>query len=184
MHSPSGQRAVFLDRDGTIIEDVDYLTTVDELRLLPGAPEALRRLREAGLLLLVVTNQSAVARGWLTEDGLQEIHRRLGKLLEEQGAQVDDFFYCPHLPDGEVAEYAVECSCRKPAPGLLERAAEKWNVDMASSFAVGDSERDVQAGISANCYSILLSEDESTATAAGAVARDLPEAADLILGQL
>ena len=184
MHDASPRRAVFLDRDGTIIEDADYLTSADELRILSGAVEGLKRLRQAGLLLLVVTNQSAVARGWLTEAQLQEIHRELQGMLRAEGAVVDDFFYCPHLPEGDVEEYAVTCSCRKPAPGLIEAAAAKWNVDTSRSFAVGDSERDVVAGQAANCYGILLAKEPSIETAADAVVSSLEEAADVILARL
>ena len=184
MKNPRSQRAVFLDRDGTIIEDADYLTSSEELSLLPGVVEALKRLRRPGLLLIVVTNQSAVARGWLTENRLHKIHRDLQDMLKAEGAQVDDFLYCPHLPDGDVQEYAVDCSCRKPSPGLFERAVEKWNIETGRSFAVGDSERDVQAGQAAGCYSILLSKDPPSTTAADAVADDLKEAADMILRRL
>ncbi|GAG11552.1 unnamed protein product, partial [marine sediment metagenome] len=144
-------RAVFLDRDGTIVEDVGYLRATDDIRILPGAAEALTRLKEAGFLLLIVTNQSAVARGWLTEDAMLEIEREIERLLEREGAVVDGFYYCPHLPEGTVSRYARVCGCRKPQPGLLERAARGWDVNLARSYAVGDSERDVEAGRRAGC---------------------------------
>lgn len=173
------RRAVFLDRDGTLIEDVDYLTAPAQLRILPGVPAALRQLREAGFLLLVVTNQSAVARGMLSEEELAAIHAELNRRLAAEGAAVDAFYYCPHLPDGVVGRYARACDCRKPAPGLLRRAAQEWGVDAARSYAVGDSARDVEAGRRAGCYSILV----GAADAGGADARaaDLAAAAAIIL---
>lgn len=176
--------AVFLDRDGTLVEDLGYLTSAEYLALLPGVPRALRRLRSAGLLLVVVTNQSAVARGMLTEEELRRINDALQAMLAQQGAGVDDFFYCPHLPDGELAQYAKVCRCRKPLPGLLVQAAEKWGIDLAGSFMVGDSPRDVEAGRNAGCSTILLTLADHPECAADAIARDLGEAADMILEAL
>jgi D-glycero-D-manno-heptose 1,7-bisphosphate phosphatase len=173
------RRAVFLDRDGTIIRDADYLTEVHELELLPGAARAMQRLREAGYLLIVVTNQSAVARGWLTEEKLQGIHAALDAMLEPEGAAPDAYYYCPHLPDGPVAEYGVECHCRKPAPGMLRRAAAEWSVDPEQSFMVGDSARDVQAGRAVGCFSIMLGPGDCPE--ADARADDLAGAARIIL---
>jgi len=174
------RRAVFLDRDGTLIEDVDYLTEPGQIRILPGVPAALRRLKEAGFLLIVVTNQSAVARGMLTEAKLTAVHAELNGRLAAEGAAVDAFYYCPHLPDGVVERYARACDCRKPAAGLLRRAAAEWHVDPARSYAVGDSERDVEAGRAAGCFSILLGGGRSGH--ADALAADLAGAADVILG--
>lgn len=179
--SEPGRRAVFLDRDGTMIEDVDYLTEVEQIRILPGVPAALRRLREAGYLLLVVTNQSAVARGMLTEAKLADIHAELNRRLAADGAEVDAFYYCPHLPDGVVEGYARVCDCRKPAAGLFRRAAREWGVETERSYAVGDSERDVQAGRAAGCFSIRLGAGPSQA--ASATAPDLAAAVGVILGR-
>ena len=174
--------AVFLDRDGTLIEDVGYLTRLAEVKLLPGAPEALRRLRSAGFLLIVVTNQSAVARGLLTEHRLQRIHQSIQEALREHGAEVDDFFYCPHLPDADVQRYNRNCTCRKPEPGMLLEAARKWNIDLRRSYTVGDSERDMEAGKRAGCRTILLAAEQSPSAAGEATARTLAEAAELITG--
>ena len=179
---PAGNKAVFLDRDGTIIKDVGYLSSRDDVDVPPGAAAALRRLRSAGFLLLVVTNQSAIARGLLTESQLAEIHGRLQELLSREGVQIDEFFYCPHLPAAPVARYATVCSCRKPEPGLLLEAAAKWQVSLACSFAVGDSERDVEAGCRAGCHSILISQQRPKHTCALTVVADLSEAADVIIG--
>jgi D-glycero-D-manno-heptose 1,7-bisphosphate phosphatase len=149
-------RAVFLDRDGTIIREVNYLTSADQIELLPGAADALHLLREAGLLCVVVTNQSAVARGMLTMAQLDRIHAELRRRLRQQQADVDAIYVCPHLPEGTVPEYAIECDCRKPAPGLLLRAAQDLDIDLHASILIGDSLRDVEAGKRAGCKTILL----------------------------
>ena len=177
--SDAARRAVFLDRDGTIIEDADYLTEPGQIRILPGVPDALRRLREAGFLLVVVTNQSAIARGWLTEEGLALIHAELDRRLEAEGAAVDAYYHCPHLPDGDATGHAQTCDCRKPAPGLFLRAAREWCIDMARSYAVGDAERDVEAGRTAGCRTILIGAGRSAH--AQAHAGDLARAANIIL---
>jgi D-glycero-D-manno-heptose 1,7-bisphosphate phosphatase len=176
----AGRPAVFLDRDGTIIEDADYLTDPEQIRILPGVLSALKRLRDSGYLLIVVTNQSAIARGWLTEDGLKEVHSELDRRLHAGGAHVDAYYCCPHLPEGTVPRYAVACDCRKPKPGLLNRAAQEWDVDMGSSFMVGDSVRDAEAGRHAGCRSILVGSAPESAEWPSAPG--LAEAADLILG--
>ena len=177
--SEERRRAVFLDRDGTIIADADYLNRADQIRLLPGAAAALKRLREAGFLLVVVTNQSAIARGWLTEEELADIHAALDRLLAASGAAVDAYYHCPHLPDAPVKRYAVACRCRKPQPGLIERAALELGLDPRRCYAVGDSERDVEAGRRCGCRTVLLGAGAETA--ADGVAPDLEQAADLIL---
>lgn len=178
--SDATRRAVFLDRDGTIIEDADYLTGPEQIRILPGVPKALRRLREAGFLLVVVTNQSAIARGLLTEEKLALIHAELDRRLAAEGAAVDAYYHCPHLPEGTVERYARACDCRKPAPGLLVRAAQEWGIDLARSHAVGDAERDVEAGRRAGCCTVLIGGGRSAH--AQAHAGDLAGAADIILG--
>ncbi len=177
--SKAPSRAVFLDRDGTLIKDVDYLTRIEDIQLLPGVPEALRMLKGAGFRLLVVTNQSAIARGRLTEERLEALHAALNRLLEAEGAAVDAFYHCPHLPEGKVERYARACTCRKPEPGLLHRAAGEWHVNLGRSYMVGDSARDVEAGRRAGCASILIGSGPSPS--ADAVVADLREAASLIL---
>jgi D,D-heptose 1,7-bisphosphate phosphatase len=145
------QRAVFLDRDGVINVDSDLIKHPDELTLIPGAAEAIRQLNHSQFITVVVTNQSVVARNLTDEAGVDRIHARMERLLaDEAGAFVDAIYYCPHHPHGGFPEenpaYKVDCSCRKPKPGMLLAAAQRFNIDMASSYMVGDSPRDIEAG--------------------------------------
>jgi D-glycero-D-manno-heptose 1,7-bisphosphate phosphatase len=153
---------VFLDRDGVLIRDVDHLTAASQIEILAGVPEALRRLRQAGWCLVVATNQSVVARGLVTEDGLRQIHHVLETQLRRHGATLDAIYYCPHHPQGSVAVYRVVCDCRKPEPGLLLRAAKELGIDLKQSVMVGDTANDVEAGRRVGCRTVLV-------TAAGAV---------------
>ncbi len=142
----SGRPAVFLDRDGTLVREVDYLREVSELRLLPGAAEAVRKLNEAGFAVALLTNQSGLARGYLTEAKFQEIQETLVGRLARRGAHLDGMYYCPHHPRATVPEYRRECDCRKPAAGMLVRAAAEMRLDLARSYAVGDRARDLVPG--------------------------------------
>ncbi len=151
-----GRRAVFVDRDGVLIRDVHHLSSASQIEILPGVPESLRRLRDAGWAVVVVTNQSAVARGLVTEDGLRQIHRALEAQLESRGAALDAIYYCPHHPEGAAAAYRVECDCRKPRPGLLLRAAADLGIDLGASLMVGDAASDVEAGRRAGCRTVLI----------------------------
>lgn len=154
------QRAVFLDRDGTINKYVGFLRKPEEFELLNGVAEAIRRINQSGYLAIVVTNQPVIARGEVTWEGLDEIHRKMETLLGQEGAYLDDIFVCPHHPDrgfpGERLEYKMDCDCRKPKPGMLRKAAEKYNIDLAESWMLGDSQRDVDAGKAAGCQTVLL----------------------------
>ncbi len=150
------RRAVFLDRDGTICADRNYLADPGGVVLLPGAAEGLAALQARGFALVVVTNQSAVARGLAAMADVQAVNARVDELLRRQGVRLDAFYVCPHLPEGPVAAYAVRCDCRKPAPGLLLQAAAELGIDLARSFLVGDQGRDVEAGRRAGCRTVLL----------------------------
>lgn len=152
----SGARAILMDRDGTLIEEVNYLTRPEQVRLLPGAVQALRQAQDLGWRLAVVTNQSAVARGMLTEEGLAEVHRRLEDLLAEAGVNLDGIYYCPHLADAPVAAYRSDCDCRKPKPGLLLQAARELGLDLSRSVMVGDTGKDLAAGRAAGCLTVLV----------------------------
>lgn len=155
--NPPTRRAVFLDRDGVLVEDLDRLLRSEDLRVLPGVPEALVRLQKAGFLLLVVTNQPVVARGLLTEDQLRQIHADLDHQLREAGAPpIDSFYFCPHHPNANLPDYRLDCSCRKPRPGLLLEAAQRHAVDLSWSFMIGDRLSDVAAGSRAGCRTVLV----------------------------
>lgn len=135
--------AVFLDRDGTIIEECHYLDDPERVRLMPGVAQGLRLLREIGLRLVLITNQSGVARGILTEARLRDIHDRLEQILAAEGIALDGIYYCPHHPTEGVPPYRQNCDCRKPLPGLFDRACSELGLDPGSSYAVGDKERDI-----------------------------------------
>ena len=151
--------AAFLDRDGVINEEVDYLRRTEDLRLLPGAAEAIRRLRDSGRLVIAVTNQAGVARNLFTLDRLAEIHRLLWTRLDEHGgARLDAIYFCPHHPGDGVAggnpEFLVDCPCRKPKPGMILQAAADFGIDLAASVIVGDSWRDIACGRAAGMRTI------------------------------
>ena len=162
------QRAIFLDRDGTLNKDVGFLRKIGEMELLPGVAEAVRLINESGFLAIVVTNQSVIARGEVSVEELEEIHRKLETLLGWEGAYLDDIFYCPHHPDrgfaGERPEYKIPCSCRKPAPGLLFQAAEKYHIALEESWMIGDRESDMEAGRRAGCRVACVGGLESVGT--------------------
>ncbi len=149
-------RAVFLDRDGTIIHDVGYLNHPDRLSLIPGALESIRMLRAWGYLVVVVTNQAGIAKGLIEPDMLPEIHRAFAALLRQGGAEVDGIYFCPHHPEGCVEQYARACSCRKPAPGMLLQAADDHDIDLTRSYVVGDKVSDVQLGHNAGAAAIMV----------------------------
>lgn len=181
------RRCVFLDRDGTLIEQVHYLSDPRDVRLLPGAAASLHRLHEAGYACVVVTNQSQIGRGRLTEDRLREIHDEMNRQLAEHGAWVDAIYFCPDAPTADDRT-TVECDDRKPGPGMLRRAARDMGLDLAASWMVGDMISDVLAGINAGCRgSILvrtgkgLSDDETRLAAEYHDVDDLPAAVELIL---
>lgn len=151
-----GRPAIFLDRDGTVIQEVDFLLKEEDVALLPGAAEAIRLCRTRGYLVIVVTNQSAVARGLITESDLAKINKRMEELLAAEGATVDALYYCPHHPDEGLGPYRRDCECRKPRPGMLLQAAAEHEIDLHSSVMVGDSLRDVEAGHRAGCEAALV----------------------------
>ena len=180
-------RAVFLDKDGTLLEDVPYNVRPEQMRLMPGAAAGLLAVHAASYRLVVVTNQSGVAHGYFAEEQLGGVERRLSELLAELGLPLTGFYYCPHHPEGRVARYAVCCGCRKPESGLLRRAAQDLGIDLARSWFVGDILNDVEAGRRAGCRTILLDNGHETEWLPGPwrtphyVAADLTEAAHIIL---
>lgn len=179
---PVAKAVVFLDRDGVIIEDIHFLKSRVEMHILPGAARALRMLQDL-FYIIVVTNQSGIARGLLTEDDLLDIHSELVRCLAVEGAVVDALYYCPHLPEATVPAYRAECNCRKPKPGMLLRAKRDWGIDMAHSFIVGDAPRDIEAGLTAGVKGILLGRQESLLSGVAMCTLDLSCASELILAQ-
>lgn len=159
------QKAIFLDRDGTLNRYVGFLRDADQLELLPGVAEAVCKINASGYLAILITNQPVIARGEVTEAELRNIHNKLETLLGQEGAYLDAIYYCPHHPHkgykGEIPELKIECNCRKPKPGLLLRAAQDYNIDLQKSYMVGDSDSDVRAGINAECQAVILGDAAS-----------------------
>ncbi len=184
------KRAVFLDRDGTIVEDLDFLTDLAQLRLLPHAAKAIRSWNEAGYLVVVITNQSGVARGFLSEKTLQAMHSELSSMLAAQGAHIDAYYYCPHHPQIGSPDYRMDCACRKPKPGMFLQAAQEHSISLEQSFAIGDSLRDAQAAQQAGVKPILVKTGPHSEEAASEnpklfchIANNLQEAAEFISPQ-
>ncbi|MFZ6028668.1 MAG: D-glycero-alpha-D-manno-heptose-1,7-bisphosphate 7-phosphatase [Chloroflexota bacterium] len=155
-------KAVFFDKDGTLVEDVPYNVDPARLSLAPGIGAALRCLQDAGYRLVVVSNQSGIARGYFSEEALARLEYVLRQRLEILGVSLQGFYYCPHHPQGTVPAYTRRCSCRKPEPGLLLRSAREHNIDLRRSWLVGDILDDVQAGRRAGCRTILLDNGNET----------------------
>jgi D-glycero-D-manno-heptose 1,7-bisphosphate phosphatase len=155
-------RAVFLDKDGTLIEDVPYNIDPAQISLTDGALEGLQLLHSAGFKLVVVSNQSGVARGIFKEEALTQVEQHLQKILAEAGIPLAGFYYCPHHPEGRIRDYAVNCMCRKPRPGMLFKAARDHEINLASSWLIGDILDDVEAGRRADCNTILIENGNET----------------------
>ena len=150
------ERGVFLDRDGTIIEEVGYLDRPERVEFYPWTVESVRALNRAGLGVFVVSNQSGVARGFFGDDVVDQVHRRMDEMLEAGGARIDAYYYCPHHPDGSVRELAKVCECRKPARGLVDRAIAEFGVNPESSFVVGDRWLDVGLARTVGARGVLV----------------------------
>jgi D-glycero-D-manno-heptose 1,7-bisphosphate phosphatase len=149
-------KAVFLDRDGTVNEEVGYLTDLGKLRLIPGAGAAIRRLNEAGFKVVLVTNQSGVARGYFPESLVHEAHARMREMLRLEGARIDAVYYCPHHPKAGNSRYTVDCDCRKPKTGLIDRARKDLAIDIEHSYMVGDKWSDVELAQRAGAHAVLV----------------------------
>jgi len=178
-------RAVFLDRDGTINREVDVLRNVKQLRILPKIAEARKEINHLGFLAIVVTNQPVVARGWRTEEELDEIHAILVRRLGRKGAKIDAIYYCPHHPEANLKKYRMRCGCRKPNIGMIRKAAKRFKISMKNSFMVGDSTRDILAGKRAGLKTILVKTgfaglDGRHKVKPDFIAKDLKEAVKII----
>lgn len=178
------RRAIFLDRDGTLNIDTGYVSDPRDVLLIEGAAEGAKRLAEAGYSLVIVSNQSGIARGLMTPEQADAVDRQVLLLLRKRGVPIAGTYRCPHLPSGSIAAYATTCDCRKPKPGLLYRAAADLSLDLTESWSIGDSSRDVEAGCNAGCRAILLSRDGAATSGHDGTysAKNLAEAADIILG--
>ncbi len=187
--------AVFLDRDGTICEEVGYLSRPEQLQLIKGSAEAICLLNRANIRVVVTTNQSGVARGYFTEEDVRAVHQRLEALLAAQGARVDAIYYCPHHPDKGEGQYRVDCECRKPRPGMLRQAARDLPIDLSHSYVVGDKLSDIQLGREGGLHTCLVLtgygeqekeriEKGETSIKPDFVAQDLHQAVNWILNDL
>ena len=186
-------RAVFLDRDGTICEEVGYIDSIERLRLIPGSVAAIKVLNDWGFKVVMVTNQSGVARGFFPERLLEELHAKLSRKLREEGAYLDGIYYCPHHPSEGSAPYVQVCACRKPAPGLLLRAAQDLDLDLSASYMIGDHFSDVECAQGVGAQGILLltghgskaiAQKENWARPPSFIASDLFEAVNWIVSNL
>ncbi len=188
--STSGKRAVFLDRDGTINVEVGYLSRPEDFALIEGSAPAIRRLNDAGFLVVVVSNQSGVARGYFGEDDVKRVNEEMARQLERFGARLDAVYYCPHYPDAAVQEYRRECDCRKPGPGMIRRAEAELGIDVKVSYVVGDHRGDIVLAKNVGARSIMvvtghgadeLEKLRLEGVEPDLVVKDLAEATDRIL---
>jgi D-glycero-D-manno-heptose 1,7-bisphosphate phosphatase len=168
--------AVFLDRDGTLIREVNYLSTIEQIEVLPGVAAALRLLRSHGFKLVMVTNQSVVARGGLSEAGLQQIHAEIVNRLAQEGAALDGIYYCPHHPTEGFGDYRILCDCRKPKTGMIKRAADEHQIDPSRSYVVGDQPTDIELARAVGATGILVGRDDAVA---GGLPLNFPVVANL-----
>lgn len=177
-------KAVFLDRDGTIIRHVDFLTHAKQMRLLPGAAKAIRQLNGLGYLVIIITNQPVISRGLITEEGIRKLHALLMSRLAKKGARIDGVFFCPHHPDAKSKRYGIKCNCRKPEPGMILDAIKQCNGNPKESFMIGDAIIDCVAGGRAGVKTILVKtgpghkrlDEQYAHIKPHCVARDLREA--------
>ena len=153
----SSRRVVFIDRDGTLIEHVELMRSIEDIRFFPEAESAIKTLNQLGYLVVIITNQPVVARGLIDEKGIDEIHAILIKRLGEKGAKIDAVYFCPHHPDANLEKYRLKCDCRKPEPGMILKAIKKYGVDPSQSYMIGDGIVDVVAGKKAGTKTILVS---------------------------
>lgn len=174
------RRAVFFDKDGTLITNVPHNVDPDRIHLAPSAREALRSLSARDYALFVVTNQSGVAHGLFAEQALVGVQRRVAELMSREGRSLQGFYYCPHSPDGTVRRYAFRCPCRKPAPGLLFAAADEHRIELEESWMIGDILDDVEAGNRAGCRTILIDNGGETEWLVSAWRRPIAIVRDLL----
>ena len=154
------KKAVFLDRDGTINIEKNYLYRIDDFEFLPGVIGGLKKLQDIGFLLIVITNQSGIARGYYTEEQYLILNEWMVQQLEKEGIKITESYYCPHHPDAKIREYGIDCECRKPKLGMYYEAIKKWNIDIDNSFCIGDKIRDCAICNTTSCKGILIGKNE------------------------
>jgi D-glycero-D-manno-heptose 1,7-bisphosphate phosphatase len=184
--------AVFLDRDGTINEEVNYLGDPQLLKLTPGAALAIQQLNLQQIPAIVVTNQAGIARGYFSESQMHRVHTALDSILAEQDARIDRYYFCPHHPTAGIGAYQLACSCRKPQPGMLHQAARDFHLDLSKCYLVGDKVTDIQAGNRAGCQTVLVEtgygqkdwQNWQESIIPDRIAPDLPDAIDWILASV
>jgi len=185
----AARKAVFLDKDGTLITDVPYNVIPENIVLSNNCLSGLKKLQNEGYLLIIVSNQSGVARGYFKEEALDAVKQQIKIMLAKTGIFLDGFYYCPHYTEGSVKQYVTECDCRKPKPGMLIKSSTDLNIDLNSSWMIGDILNDVEAGNRAGCKSILIDNGNETEWQPGdwriptACVQNINEAADYILKQ-
>jgi D,D-heptose 1,7-bisphosphate phosphatase len=181
------RKAVFIDRDGTLIKDIPYNANPALISLENYAAEMLQEFKKENFLLIVISNQSGVARGFFSEADVNKMNKALQQILSVYNVQLDAFYYCPHLTEGSIKEYAIDCDCRKPKPGLIYKAAKDLNIDLKKSWMIGDILNDVEAGNAAGCKTILITNGNETEWILNAQrmpdyeAKDLKHAAQIVL---
>ena len=149
-------KACFLDRDGVLVEEVNYLGSPEQVNIFPESIRALQLLKDNNYKVIVVTNQAGVARGFFTEDSISEVHKEIDRQLTKYKLNIDHYYYCPHHPDGTVKKYAIDCNCRKPMPGMILQAVKDYDIDISKSFLVGDKVSDLMAAENSGCSAILV----------------------------
>ena len=155
-------KAIFVDKDGTLIQDIAYNINVDLIEIEPEVVDGLKLLQKEGFLLIVISNQPGIAKGYFTEEDVKKVGEKISALLLPHHLKIEGFYYCPHHPEGNIKEYAVECECRKPLPGLILEAAANFNIDLTQSWMVGDILNDVEAGKRAGCRTVLIDNGNET----------------------
>lgn len=184
------KKAIFIDKDGTLVHNVPYNVNPDYIRFDDGVLEGLRTLRRGGYLLIGVSNQSGIAHGYFSEAALGRVLENIQERLHGSGAALDDFLYCPHHPGGKVPRYTAVCDCRKPKPGMLLRAAGKYDIDLSRSWMIGDILNDVEAGNQAGCRTVLINNGNETEWILAdnrkptVIAGNFKEAADMIMQEI
>ncbi len=175
-------KAVFLDRDKTIIEDDEgYISDPARVKLLPDVGSAIKKLNDNGFMVIVVSNQSGIGRGMFNEQDLESIHQKMTDLLQKEQATIDDIFYCPHHAEAKVEKFRKDCTCRKPLPGMIIKAAMNHKIDLNQSYCVGDEERDIEAGINAGCRTIRITKQTDVESKADYKVNDLNKAVEIVL---